>query len=144
MCVSPYYYLSLNLQIARLIAKSVDPDQTLIRRRVLRRLIWVYTLCSGRSVRMLRVYAVAARMCHKKWVPRSVYKSTQSGRIYHRRSGAMMIPHRFVSSFSFPLLGKHAYSNVLKILAQKKKKKKWKFSDKKFWQFSYFCSKHKL
>ena len=23
-------------------------------------------------------------------------------------------------------------------------KKKWKFSDKKFWYFSYFCSKHRL
>ena len=34
-------------------------------------------------------------------------------------------------------LRKHAYSNKLKILPPKK----WKFSDKKFWYFSYFCTK---
>ena len=39
-----------------------------------------------------------------------------------------------------PTLRKHAYSNILKILPPKK----WKISDKKFWYFSYFCSKHKL
>ena len=27
MCASPFYYLSLHLQIARLIANSVDPNQ---------------------------------------------------------------------------------------------------------------------
>ena len=36
---------------------------------------------------------------------------------------------------------KHAYSNILKILQPKKKRK---FSDKKFWYFSYFCTKHRL
>ena len=36
-------------------------------------------------------------------------------------------------------LRKHAYSNILKILP-----KKWKISDKKFWYFSCFCSKHRL
>ena len=40
-------------------------------------------------------------------------------------------------------LRKHAYSNILKILPQKKKK--WKFSDKKkIWYSSYFCSKYRL
>ena len=37
-------------------------------------------------------------------------------------------------------LRKHTYSNILKILPPKK----WKFSDKKFWYFSDFCSKHRL
>ena len=37
-------------------------------------------------------------------------------------------------------LRKHTYSNTLKILPPKK----WKFSDKRFWYFSYFCSKHRL
>ena len=37
-------------------------------------------------------------------------------------------------------LRKHAYSNTLKILPPKI----GKFSDKKFWYFSYFCSKHRL
>ena len=37
-------------------------------------------------------------------------------------------------------LRKHAYSNILKILSPKQ----WIFSDKKFWYFSYFCSKHRL
>ena len=37
-------------------------------------------------------------------------------------------------------LGKHAYSNTLKILLPKN----GNFSDKKFWYFSYFCSKHRL
>ena len=37
-------------------------------------------------------------------------------------------------------LRKHAYSNILKILAPKK----WKFSDKKSWYFSYICLKHRL
>ena len=37
-------------------------------------------------------------------------------------------------------LRKRAYSNILKILPPKK----WKFSDKKFWYFSCFCSKHRL
>ena len=37
-------------------------------------------------------------------------------------------------------LRKHAYSNVLKILPPKN----WKISDKKFWYFSHFCSKHRL
>ena len=37
-------------------------------------------------------------------------------------------------------LRKHAYSNILNILPPKK----WKFSDKKLWYFSYFCSKHRL
>ena len=39
----------------------------------------------------------------------------------------------------FPL-GKLAYSNMLKIWPPKK----WKFSDEKYWYFSYFCSKHRL
>ena len=34
-------------------------------------------------------------------------------------------------------LRKHAYSNILKI----SQPKTWNFSDKKFWYFSYFCSK---
>ena len=61
--------------------------------------------------------------------------------------------HRFRSSCSctkyhlglcspFIPLRKHAYSNILKILPPKKKKKK--ISDKNFWYFSYFCSKHRL
>ena len=37
-------------------------------------------------------------------------------------------------------LRKQAYSNTPKILRQNK----WKFSDKKFWYFSYFYSKHRL
>ena len=37
-------------------------------------------------------------------------------------------------------LRKHAYLNKLKILPPKE----WKSSDKKFWYFSYFCSKHRL
>ena len=37
-------------------------------------------------------------------------------------------------------LRKHAYSNILKTLQPKR----GKFSDKKFWYFSYFCSKHRL
>ena len=37
-------------------------------------------------------------------------------------------------------LRKHAYSNILKILQPKM----GKFPDKKFWYFSYFCSKHRL
>ena len=37
-------------------------------------------------------------------------------------------------------LRKHAYSNTLKILPPKNDN----FSDKKFWYFSYFCSKHRL
>ena len=37
-------------------------------------------------------------------------------------------------------LRKHAYSNTLKILPPKN----GNFSDKKFWYFSYFCSKHGL
>ena len=37
-------------------------------------------------------------------------------------------------------LRKHAYSNILKTLQPKK----GKFSDKKFWYFSYFFSKHRL
>ena len=37
-------------------------------------------------------------------------------------------------------LRKHAYSNTLKILPPKNDK----FSDKTFWYFSYFCSKHRL
>ena len=36
-------------------------------------------------------------------------------------------------------LRKHAYSNILKMLPPKNAK----FSDKKFWYFSYFCSKHR-
>ena len=39
------------------------------------------------------------------------------------------------------LLLKHAYSNILKIASQKKRRRK--FSDKN-WLFSYFCSKHGL
>ena len=37
-------------------------------------------------------------------------------------------------------LRKHAYSNILKLLPQKKRK----FLGKKFWYFLYFCSKHRL
>ena len=37
-------------------------------------------------------------------------------------------------------LRKHACLNILKILPPKK----WKFPDKNFWYFSYFCSKHRL
>ena len=37
-------------------------------------------------------------------------------------------------------LRKHAYSNILNILQPNK----GKLSDKKFWYFSYFCSKRKL
>ena len=37
-------------------------------------------------------------------------------------------------------LRKHTYSNILQILSPKK----WKFSDKKFWYFLCFCSKHRL
>ena len=37
-------------------------------------------------------------------------------------------------------LRKRAYSNILKNFTTKK----WKISDKKFWYFSYFCSKHRL
>ena len=37
-------------------------------------------------------------------------------------------------------LRKHAYSNTLKILPRKN----GNFSDKNFWYFSYFCSKHRL
>ena len=37
-------------------------------------------------------------------------------------------------------LRKHAYSNTLKILPRKN----GNFSDKKFWYFSYVCSKHRL
>ena len=37
-------------------------------------------------------------------------------------------------------LRKHACSNILKILPPRNEKK----SDKKFWYFSYFCSKHRL
>ena len=44
------------------------------------------------------------------------------------------------SSICFRSLRKHAYSNTLKILPQKNDKS----SDKKFWYFSYFCSKHRL
>ena len=36
-------------------------------------------------------------------------------------------------------LRKHAYSNIENFTT-----KKWNFSDKKFWYFSYFCSKHRL
>ena len=38
------------------------------------------------------------------------------------------------------ILRKHAYSNMLKIAPPII----WKFSDEKFWYFSYFCSKHWL
>ena len=38
-------------------------------------------------------------------------------------------------------LRKHAYSNILKVLPQKKK---WKFSNKKFWYSLYVRSKHRL
>ena len=41
---------------------------------------------------------------------------------------------------SVSTLRKHAYSNTLKILPPKN----GNFSDKKFWYFSYFCSKHRL
>ena len=37
-------------------------------------------------------------------------------------------------------LRKHTYSNILKISSPKMEKN----SDKKFWYFSYFCSKHRL
>ena len=40
----------------------------------------------------------------------------------------------------FTSLRKHTYSNIWKILQPKKGKK----SDKKYWYFSYFCSKHRL
>ena len=48
---------------------------------------------------------------------------------------------RCVDSQADLTLRKHAYSNILKILPPKIIKKK---SDKKFWYFSCFCSKHRL
>ena len=53
--------------------------------------------------------------------------------IYSARQG-WIIPKMIIS------LWKHAYSNTLKILSPKN----GNFSDKKFWYFSYLCSKHRL
>ena len=51
---STVYYPMLCLKIAGSVANRVD----LMRRRVLRRLIWVYTVCSGLSVRIPTVNTV--------------------------------------------------------------------------------------
>ena len=47
-------------------ANSVDPDQT----PLLRRLIWVYTVCPGLSVRINRIYTI----CHDLGTRKSKYK----------------------------------------------------------------------
>ena len=57
-----------------------------------------------------------------------------------KRSGHVRIVNYVpIYIFTNPLR-KHAYSNILKILQPKK----GKFSNKKFWYFSYSCSKHRL
>ena len=49
---------------------------------------------------------------------------------YKQKTEKASLKSQFASS-----LRKHAYANILKIYHQNK----WKFLDKKFWYFSYFC-----
>ena len=60
--------------------------------------------------------------------------SNQTGR-------SLRLAHMPFCWFCHTPLRKHAYSNILKSLPPKKK---WKFTDKKLWWYSYFCSKHRL
>ena len=106
-------------KIAGRVANSVD-----LCRHVLRRLIWVYTVCTGLFVRICRLSTII----WSNWTPKKSSKLRPFVRL-----------HRLKHQLADPLR-KHAYSNVLKILPPKN----WKFSDKKLWYFSYFCSKQRL
>ena len=59
--------------------------------------------------------------------------ATQPVHLYNMVRGFSVCQH----VYSIHSLRKHAYSNILTT-------KNWKFLDKKFWYFSYFCSKHRL
>ena len=89
-----------------------------------------------------------------------VYTSTKSTKIFFfsfliiptwsslhwkRKLNSLLLKWRQRKQFQYScsvdlLLQKHASTNILKILQPKKGKS----SDKKFWYFSYFCSKHRL
>ena len=69
--------------------------QTQMRRRVLRRLIWVYTVCPGLYVRILTVYTVTVTML-----------STSFGETFIVLMGKIVIDNFFLFMSNVPLLNK--------------------------------------
>ena len=130
--------------------------ENLIRRRVLRRLTWVCTvcllstayICEGLSAFVFRLKTLW-RIGYPHSVPWWMIRlcgwadwSACAGLTSNAHSTKTLCPGPFLNTTCKTVspLRKHAYSNILKILPAKK----WKFSDKVFWYFSYFCSKHRL
>ena len=111
------FWLVLLLPCFKAIPDKMQTVMTLIRRRML---IWVYTVCQCPFYGSLGINGLnisMSRECFDQfWL--------ECANIQANRSRS---------------LRKHAYSNILQFYNQKRK-----FSDKKFWYFSYSCSPHRL
>ena len=115
------------MTVCKIAGRVANTVYTLIRRHVLWRLIWVYTVYSDLSFRIRRVSMVI-------WSNRTPFQKSYQIRPYIFEK----LPSRFLTLLPH-------YENTPIQIYWKYCNQKWKiFIKKKFWYFSYSCSKHRL